>query len=583
MNVTDATTNEPVQNGTVNIYVNDTLVGTGEVVNGSVIIPINIKDVGPGEINITYVGNDEYAPSSEIEDVQIEPREVTLVVEEGNNTVDNTTVDIELTDTATGEPITDAPIEIINNGTVIATGTTDEDGKLTIPIDLPAGNYVIDIVHENDNPYENKTVQLPLTINKLNATIVPTVKNNSVANTTIEVKVTDKDTGKEIVNATTELTLENGTKVQAVTDSEGIATYNVNIPAGENILEVKLVETPIYNEAISNVTVDVEKLAVIVTVDEVHGIYGEKVILRAHVTDLDGNLVSGGRLVFKINGVTITKGLVFETDDTTVYKIAVNNGIVEIELPASAKLRRAVNISATYSGSSIYRGNRSNVADINMQLRTAAINVVTAEYAKQDSDITFTAIISDITENSTNSYVNGGHVQFKINGLTLRNEDDTPISVAVVNNMARYTYHIPKGTSAITNDGLIKNYTVTASYDNKAYYHGVKNNTTYHVDPYKVEVTFKEVKVQDNLLSIKADMKDDDGYYISGRNKVAIKINGKTYQENGKVKYFNIQNGKVDLSGINTNGTIVKEVTLVSGARDAYLGVRATTTNIVVA
>ncbi|MBE6493696.1 MAG: hypothetical protein E7Z84_03690, partial [Methanosphaera stadtmanae] len=125
VNVTDTSTGEPVQNGTVNVYVNDTLVGSGEVVNGSVTIPTNITDVGPGEINITYMGNDEYNPSSEIEDVEIEPREVTLVVEEGNNTVGNTTVDIELTDATTGEPITDAPIEIINNGTVIATGTTD--------------------------------------------------------------------------------------------------------------------------------------------------------------------------------------------------------------------------------------------------------------------------------------------------------------------------------------------------------------------------------------------------------------------------------------------------------------------------
>jgi len=360
------------------------------------------------------MGNDEYNPSSEIEDVEIEPREVTLVVEEGNNTVGNTTVDIELTDATTGEPITDAPIEIINNGTVIATGTTDEDGKVTIPVDLPAGNYTIDIVYENDSPYENKTEQLPLTINKLNATIVPTVKNNTVANTTIEVKVTDKDTGKEIVNATTELTLENGTKVQAVTDSQGIATFNVNIPAGENDLEVKLVETPIYNEAISNVTVDVEKLSVIVTVDEVYGIHGERVILRAHVTDLDGNLVTGGKLIFKINGKTLTKGFVDGTKDTTVYKITVRNGIVEIELPATTNLRRAVNLTATYSGSSMYLGNWSNVADIHMKLRTAAINVVTAEYAKQDSDITFTAIISDTTENSSSSYVNGGHVHSKL-------------------------------------------------------------------------------------------------------------------------------------------------------------------------
>ena len=530
------------------------------------------------------MGTDEYSPSSEVENVEIIPRDAELTAEEENDTVGNTTVDVVLTDPTSNKPITNAPIQIVYNGEVIAEGTTDNEGKVTLPIDLPAGNYTVDVVYTDDTSYENVTQKLPITINKRNATITPIIKNNTVENTTLDVKVTDKQTGKALINTTTELTLDDGRKVQAITNDEGIVTYNVQLPAGVNELDIKVIETPYYNEAESNVTVEVQKESVIVTVDEVHGIVGDRIILKATVTDENGNKVTGGNLAFKINGKTVTKGLVFGTNDSSVYKISVRDGIVTLEFTAYKNLRGAINITASYSGSSKYLANKSNVADMSIKMRTAVINVVTVNRAEQDTDIKFTAVLSDTTENSTNSYVNGGYVQFKLNGITFKNSDGTPVRVKVVNNMATYTYHVPRGTGAISSiTGLDKNYTVTASYDNKDYYEGVRNNTTYTVKPKAIDCTFNEVKVQNGQLSVKADLKDEDGEFLVGKNIICIKINGKTYCEGNKTKYFNVINGKVDLSGINTNGNKVKQLTLVSGNREPYLSVRATTSNIVVA
>ena len=217
-------------------------------------------------------------------------------------------------------------------------------------------------------------------------------------------------------------------------------------------------------------------------------------------------------------------------------------------------------------------------------MRKAVISVKTVETTEQDTYIKFTATLKDTTKGSNNSYINGGYVQFKVNGITLKNAKGTPVRVKVVNNKATYTYHVPLGTSAISSKtGLPTNHTVTAIYDNKAYYDVVRNNTTYHVEPKSVKFTFNQVKVQNGKLSVKADLKDVDGKYVVGKNTVSIKINGKTYKENGEVKRFSVRNGKVNLTGINTNGNKVKELTLVTGNREPYLSTKATTKKIVVA
>lgn len=70
-------------------------------------------------------------------------------------------------------------------------------------------------------------------------------------------------------------------------------------------------------------------------------------------------------------------------------------------------------------------------------------------------------------------------------------------------------------------------------------------------------------------------MTDFKGNYLVGNNTIAIKINGKTYQENKQTKFFNIVNGKVNLKGIKlAKDTVVHSVTLVTGERQSYHGAR---------
>lgn len=103
VNVTDDINGEPVPYGEVDIYVNDTLVGKGEIENGTVEIVINIDEPGDYDITIKYNGNDVYTDSEDVlenvEVVGLEPKIIKIgfwklvcfnSTPERNNTDNNT-------------------------------------------------------------------------------------------------------------------------------------------------------------------------------------------------------------------------------------------------------------------------------------------------------------------------------------------------------------------------------------------------------------------------------------------------------------------------------------------------------------
>jgi hypothetical protein len=117
---------------------------------------------------------------------------------------------------------------------------------------------------------------------KRNATLTPTVRENVNGTAVVDILAIDDLTGKPVVNGTVELTLADGTKVTAITDENGIATFTgVNVPVGETVYDAKLIENPIYNEADTNVTIDNVPKAIII---------GDWKLVRVNITvDNDTN------------------------------------------------------------------------------------------------------------------------------------------------------------------------------------------------------------------------------------------------------------------------------------------------------
>ena len=324
------------------------------------------------------------------------------------------------------------------------------------------------------------------------------------------------------------------------------------------------------------------------TVEPIKGVIGEQIALIAHVRDISGKNVSGGNLVFKLNGKSLREDGRFDSDALPL-KLKVKNGLVEYNITADLYLRNTKNLTASYSGTSNYDESKSETVTAQIQKRYASITVnATPTVAKQYESIQIVATVDDVTKNAKNKTLINyeTYVMFKINGVTLKDQNGTAIQVKVdENKIASYNYTIPAGTGGIDSTGAIRNYSVTAVFVGDNYYPDVKNTTYFNVERSNVSVNFESVTVSnDNTLSVKAVLKDYMDNNVLGTSKVLIKVNGKSLRNetSGKAFYYNVNNGVVDLSGIVVDAnTTIKRVMLVVGERQAYFEARNETKEII--
>ena len=338
-----------------------------------------------------------------------------------------------------------------------------------------------------------------------------------------------------------------------------------------------------YESSYSSKTLNVTKLSVNLHVEDVISVVGEKITLRARLTDEYGNNVTGGNLVFKLNGRSLRMDDRFDTNVASVHKLSVINGIVEYTITADLYLRHGKNITASYSGSYKYENAKSNIAVASIKLRDAKLQVSTSNLIKQHDNLTFMAKIEDVTNNASNKTIinENASVFFKINGISIRNSEGNIIYVPVVNSTAKYNYSA-NIMASVDKDNNLRNYTVTAVYVNPNYYPNVRNNTYFNIQKSNVSINVSSVTLKGNKLSIKATLKDYLGYNLVGKNKLCVKINGITYKERNVNKYFTITDGLLNIDNINTGNNTIKNIEIVTGERQAYTGARIKTNDILI-
>ena len=573
----------PVKDALVTVTVNgfSKTVKTDE--QGKYNVPWPTNNVGKEQVSVEYLGNDKYNSVKADETFNVIKNEGTnsITVPSDAKVGEPASIKGKLTD-KNGKAVPNMPVNVTVNNKTYKT-ITDADGNYEIEannviegqnnVTVTSGNDKID-VEDVSSTFDARRKDASLTVN-------PIAKAKVGDNVTITGKLVDEQ-NNPITNAPVKVTVNNKTYT-VVTDEEG--NYEITVPnvvEGLNKVNVTYINDE-YNTQSTNTTFEASKAKTIVTVPSITGIVGEDITLTAYVTDEDGNPVTGGNLVFKLNGRTLREDGRFDTDDANPIKFKVQNGIVTYTMKADLYLRAGKNITASYSGSYKYEAAKGNVAEANIKKRTAQVTVsVTPNPAKQNTDIVFTATLDDITRNATNAtcLTTDGRVLFKLNGVSLKDAEGNNNWVPATHSAVNYVYHVPTGTGGVDENGL-KDYTVEAVYDNPAFYPDTRNTSVYHVDRSIVNINFIKTSVSNDVLSVKATFTDYENNYLVGDNKICVKINGKTYQENGKTKYFTVRDGKVDLTGIKLgSGTKVKSVMLVTGDRQAYLSARATTTDI---
>lgn len=333
-------------------------------------------------------------------------------------------------------------------------------------------------------------------------------------------------------------------------------------------------------------TTPVQKVATVVTVNQVNGVVGDSITFTANVKDINGKAVTGGNIVFKLNGKTLKTDGTFDSS-ADANKISVSNGVAKFTVTATKDIRGAKNISASYSGSNNYLANSTKgITTAEIKLRNAAISVsASPSTQKHYETIVFTAKVSDVTKNtksSTPSNNDESYVYFKVNGVTLKDANGKQVKAKVNNGVATYNYVVPAGMSAITKDNKIRYYNVTAGFVSPDYYPNTKAETKFNVLRSNVTITTTKVvaNMSSHKLQITGNIKDSKNNNVIGVNKLGVKINGKTMSIKGS-NTVNITDGKITLTiDIPSSVQNIHNITLVTGARTAYEGYRTTISSI---
>ena len=217
---------KPVNEGTIEYFVNGNLIGTGYVYNGMQRMRYTPDSTGSQNLEVVFGGTDNYYVSSQnnsysiVTKTNISAKQVTTVYNGGKYLV------AALSD-VDGTPIGNATLTIFINGT-LKSFTTDDNGQVKLLTNaLAPGNYDALITFEGNCIYENSTFAVKVTVKKATPKLTAKNKSFKVKTKTKKYAVTLK-TNKNVAMKKVKLTLKIKGKIyRATTNNNGKATFKI--------------------------------------------------------------------------------------------------------------------------------------------------------------------------------------------------------------------------------------------------------------------------------------------------------------------------------------------------------------------
>lgn len=483
---------------------------------------------------------------------------VTISVDETDKYLANST-NVTVTVNKLSAPVSADDITIKVNDDQTITYTTDSDGEVTFTsqdssIASIEGNIVKGVaggevnitinVAESDKYLANST-NITITVNKLKA-IIEIEEINLVVdvNGNVEIKATaNSDAELTFTSLNTDIATVSGNTVT------GIIGGKVNIT-------VTSPESDKYLANSTNVTVTVNKLPTIITVNESFTLnVDDETDLNAllnHEGDLNYIVVNSSivsvdstgkvkAIAVGTNNVNIT----FEENDkylssnktvtVTVNKIPISENPVSIVVNDNGTASITVTLPQNATGNVTVDvdGSKTQVSVENGTAKTTVNNLkpgdtqITVSYDGDEKHEGFTRNITahvPIAKLAENNDVIKLYLDKKTYNVKLT-KDDKPVAGEVVKIIINgVTYDIKTNNNGIA---VLKINLIPGTYDVTAEYNGVKVTDKVTV---KHVIKIKNIKVKKSAkkLKIKVTLKKVDGKYLKGK-KITLKFRGKTY------------------------------------------------------
>ena len=226
INVTVSSNSKPVNEGTIDYYVNGVFIGRGYVYNGMQRMIYALDSLGVCNLEVVFGGTDNYYVSSEnttfsvLKKTNITSSNVSTVYNGGKYLV-ATLSDVD------GNPVNNTTVTILING-VLKSFTTDDNGQVKLLTNvLTPGTYDALITFEGNGIYENSTFAVKVTVKKATPKLMAKNKSFKVKIKTKKYAVTLK-TNKNVAMKKVKLTLKiKGKTYRATTNNNGKATFKI--------------------------------------------------------------------------------------------------------------------------------------------------------------------------------------------------------------------------------------------------------------------------------------------------------------------------------------------------------------------
>ena len=518
--------------------------------------------LGIQTITVTYKGDSQYINSTATTSITVKKINTKLSVKVSNTTpINNTSITITATLTDTDNKAIANQNITLNVADKIFNLKTNSNGIATQSYTpTKVEKQTITATYKGDSQHNNSTATTTITVKKINTKIDLKVSNNTPINNTpitVTVTLTDAD-GNKLANQQVTLNI-NGKTVTAKTNNNGIVTqtYTPTKVETQNITATYTGDSQ-HNNSTKTIKITVKnKIKTQTTVNPATGVIGEKLTIKATVTDTNGNNVNEGNLIFKVNGVTIKDNGKL-TGSNNPLKIKVVNGVATATIIPDINMTNAKNITAYYVGTTIYNASTSSPASINISKRNATIEVTTnKKIIKQGQVLIITAKIYDTTNGKKTSNITqyqDEYVYFKVNGITLKDANGEMLKVKIINGTATVNYTIPLGISCVTDMQTLtpKNHTIHVGLYNKNYQNIMTKTPTFQVERSNITINLANATINNktHTLSMKITIKDYLGNTVAGPNKCIIKVNGVTLKNVTNVQYYYTTDGVLDLKNI---------------------------------
>lgn len=395
--------------------------------NGDVTVYYTITE-NPGAYNIiiSFSGNNPYEPSSYTSKLTVNRISTSITVSDTKGTHgDHVDLQATLKD-KNGNPLVGKEVVFSVNGSKVGSARTNNDGVATFSylIDEIVGEYTVKAVFMDDPTYQDATGQGTLTVNPLDTKITVNNVNGKHGDKTHLTAVLTDYNGNPLAGKTVTFSINGDVVGKAATDSSGTATisYTISQTIGSYIITANFLGDDIYASSTGKGTLTVNPIDTNLTINDVKGHHGDKVNLKAVLTDENGNTLTGKKVAFYVSGKKIGTAVTDATGTATLsyiitqtlgnYVIYANSFADDIYSPSRNLATLTVNMADTtlaVKNVTVKHGNKANLTAVLTDKNGSAIAGRTITFSINDqiigtatTDYKGTAVIYYMEDNSGN-------------------------------------------------------------------------------------------------------------------------------------------------------------------------------------